>query len=98
MENQQERELTPEEMAAQKEQMLQFYTESLPYLEAQLKYEEVLMKIDEVRFRRNNIQMQWAMMAQQEQETPEEGSDFDIDNEEAVKPEQGKGRRKLRTN
>jgi hypothetical protein len=30
MENQQERELTAEELAAQKEQMLQFYTESLP--------------------------------------------------------------------
>ena len=74
MENPQEREFTAEELAAQKEQMLQFYTESVPYLEAQLKYETLLMQIDEARFKRNNIQMQWAMMmqAQQEIELPEE--------------------------
>lgn len=95
MENQQEREFTAEELAAQKEQMLQFYTESVPYLEAQLKYETLLMQIDEARFKRNNIQMQWAMMmqAQQETELPEEGSDNDIDKEPNI-PEQGK--RKLR--
>lgn len=95
MENQQEREFTAEELAAQKEQMLQFYTESVPYLEAQLKYETLLMQIDEARFKRNNIQMQWAMMmqAQQEAELPEEGSDNDIDKEPNI-PEQGK--RKLR--
>lgn len=95
MENQQNRELTAEEMAAQKEQMLQFYTESLPYLEAQLKYEDILMKIDEVRFKRTNIQMQYAMMAQaqREAEDEEEGSDFDVDKEPTT-PEQGK--KKLR--
>ena len=101
MENQQEREFTAEELAAQKEQMLQFYTESLPYLEAQLKYEEVLMKIDEVRYKRTHIQMQYAMMAQSQQEQElepedeleERGSDNDIDKEPSI-PEQGK--RKLR--
>jgi hypothetical protein len=93
MEKQQERELTAEEMAAQKEQMLQFYTESLPYLEAQLKYEDVLMKIDEVRFRRSSIQMQWAMMAQQENE---EGLDKDVDNELPIS-EEAKNKKKLRT-
>lgn len=93
MENQQEREFTAEELAAQKEQMLKFYTESLPYLEAQYKYEEFLMKIDEVRFKRTNIQMQYAMLAQaqQEAETEGEGSDNDIDNEPNT-PEQGKRR------
>jgi hypothetical protein len=93
MENQQEREFTAEELAAQKEQMLQFYTESIPYLEAQLKYEEYLMKIDEARYKRNTIQMQWAMMMQAQQEQESEGSDSDIDNEPNI-PEQGK--RKLR--
>jgi hypothetical protein len=102
MENQQEREFTAEEWAAQKEQMLQFYTDSLPYLEAQLKYEEVLMKIDEVRYKRTHIQMQYAMMAQSQQEQElgpedeleeERGSDNDIDKEPSM-PEQGK--RKLR--
>jgi len=93
--------LTAEELAAQKEQMLQFYTESLPYLEAQLKYEDVLMKIDEVRFKRTSIQMQYAMMAQAQQESEldlddeleEKNSDNDIDKEPNI-PEQGK--RKLR--
>lgn len=94
MENQQEKEMTAEELAAQKEQMLQFYTESLPYLEAQLKYEEVLMKIDETRFKRTSIQMQYAMMMNAQNEVEEEeGLDNDIDNEPSV-PEQGK--RKLR--
>jgi len=84
MENQQqEMNLTPEELAARKEEMLQFYTESLPYLEAQFKYEEMLMKLDEVRFKRTSIQMQFAMMVQSQQEgEPEEdepGSDFDVD-------------------
>jgi threonyl-tRNA synthetase len=94
MENQQEKEFTVEELAAQKENMLKFYTESLPYLDAQYQYEELLLKIDEARFKRNNIQMQYAMMAQAQQEAElKEGSDFDIDNEPSI-PEQGK--KKLR--
>ena len=93
MENQQEREFTPEELAAQKEQMLQFYTESLPYLEAQLKYEELLMKIDEARFKRNTIQMQWAMMMQTQQEQEQEVPDSDTENDPNIPVE---GKRKLR--
>ncbi len=93
MENQQEKEMTAEELAAQKEQMLQFYTESLPYLEAQLKYEEVLMKIDETRFKRTSIQMQYAMMMNAQSEVEEEDLDDSPDNE-PVAPEQGK--RKLK--
>ena len=72
MENQQEREMTADELAAQKEQMFQFYTESLPYLEAQLKYEQTLLAIDEARFKRTNIQMQYAMMMQAQQEAEQE--------------------------
>jgi hypothetical protein len=90
MENQQEKEFTAEELAAQKEQMLQFYTESLPYLEAQLKYEQTLAAIDEARFKRTNIQMQYAMMAQAQQEVE---TDEDTD-KEPIEPEQGK--KKLR--
>ena len=88
MENQQEREFTAEELAAQKEQMLQFYTESLPYLEAQLKYEDLLMRIDEARFKRTNIQMQYAMMAQAQQEAEQE-----LDEEEST---QTQTKRKLK--
>ena len=78
MENQQEKEMTQEELVVQKEQMLQFYTESLPYLEAQLKYEELLMKIDEARFKRTNIQMQYAMIMQAQQEAEESTDDDSV--------------------
>jgi hypothetical protein len=90
MENQQDKEFTAEELAAQKEQMLQFYTESLPYLEAQAKYEDVLLKIEEARFKRTSIQMQYAMMAQNQQEAELE----DTDDTEPTTPEESK--RKLR--
>ena len=80
MENQQDQELTQEELAERKEQMLSFYVESLPYLEAQVKYETLLLQIDEARFKRSNIQMQYAMMLQSQKEQPT-GDDFDIDKE-----------------
>jgi hypothetical protein len=51
------------------------------------------MRIDEARFKRNSIQMQWAMMMQAQQEQEPEGDDSDIDNDPNI-PEQGK--RKLR--
>lgn len=91
MENQQERELTAEEIAAQKEQMLQFYTESLPYIQAQSNYEEALLKLDEIRFKRASIQMQYAMMMQ----GPEEPED---ENEESISPKEPEvpKRRKLK--
>lgn len=66
-----ERELTQEELSARKEEMKQFYDQSLPYLESQSKYEKYLTEIEEARFKRATIQIQWAniMAAQQEQET-----------------------------
>ena len=76
MENQQEREFTAEELAAQKEQMLQFYTESLPYIQAQSNYEEALLKLDEIRFKRASIQMQYAMMMQGPEEPEDENEDL----------------------
>lgn len=69
MENQtEERELTHEELAQKKEEMYQFYTESIKYLKAQCEYEETLAKIEEARFKRTTIQMQYAMMAAQQEE------------------------------
>jgi hypothetical protein len=69
----QEQQLTQEELQARKEEMLQFYTESIPYLEAQFNHEELLMKIDEARFKRAQFQLQYAMMMNppQEEESPE---------------------------
>jgi hypothetical protein len=95
MENQQEKEFTAEELAQQKENMLKFYTESLPYLEAQLQYEELLMKIDEARFKRTNIQMQYAMMAQAQQEAELEDAQQKEEQSE-VSEEMANQKRKLR--
>lgn len=69
-----EQQLTHEELQARKDEMLQFYTESIPYLEAQFKHEDLLMKIDEARFKRAQFQIQYAMMMNppQESESPEE--------------------------
>jgi len=70
MENQQ---LTPEQMEEKKKEMMAFYEESMPYLEAQFNYEKILADIDEVRLKRTQIQIQFAMLAQQEdmREEPE---------------------------
>ena len=72
-----ERELTQEELKARKEEMKQFYDESLPYLESQAKYEKFLTEIEEARFKRATIQIQWAniMAAQQEQDTADHGDE-----------------------
>ncbi len=61
--------LSPEELAARKEDMLTFYKESMPYLEAQFQYEKMLSEIDEMRLKRTQIQMTYAqMMAPPEEE------------------------------
>jgi len=81
MENQQEQELTQEELAERKEQMLSFYTESMPYLSAQLAYEKILLEIDEARFKRSSMQMQFAMMMQsQEEEAKKVNADSELVN------------------
>ena len=78
MENKQDQELTQEELAEKKEQMLSFYTESMPYLSAQLTYEKILLEIDEARFKRSSMQMQYAMMMQsQEEEAKKVNADFE---------------------
>jgi hypothetical protein len=87
MENQQfESELSAEQLAQRKEEMLSFYKESIPYLEAQLAYEKLLADIDHERFKRAQYSMQYAMMmeaAKQEQE-------------QAAKQETGTKERKLK--
>jgi hypothetical protein len=63
MENQQEEmNLSPEELAQRKEEMKNFYDDSVPYLESQAKYEKLLTEIEEARFKRANYQYQFAMM------------------------------------
>lgn len=79
MENQQEQNMTAEQLADRKNEMLTFYKESVPYLEAQLKYEQLLLEIDEARFKRSSIAYQFAMMANAGKEMPEMPEEDDDD-------------------
>jgi hypothetical protein len=74
---------SPEEIAVKREEMLEFYKSSLIYLKAQSEYEQMLLILDETRFKRTQIQMQYAIMANQseneESEDAKKGSDFDLE-------------------
>ena len=82
-----EMEMTPEQLAEQKEKMLEFYKESMPYLRAQLDYEKMLLEIDETRFKRSSIQYQFAMMMNPQQQ------EEDNDEEESSEPNKSEGRK-----
>jgi hypothetical protein len=75
MENQQQQDLTPEEIAARKQEMLDFYNESMEYLEAQYKYEKLLADIDESRLRRASVQMQFANLMAAQMDNEQEQSE-----------------------
>lgn len=93
MENQQQEEqLSHEELMARKEEMKKFYEESVPYLEAQCKYEKLLTDIEEARFKRASFQYQFAMMVGQ----PSDGNE-ETDLEESDIPKEVRGR-KLKKN
>jgi hypothetical protein len=82
-----EMEMTPEQLEEQKEKMLEFYRNSMPYLKAQLDYEKMLLDIDETRFKRSSIQYQFAMMMNPQQE---EGDD---DQEKSPEPAKSDSRK-----
>jgi hypothetical protein len=90
--------LTAEQMQQKKEEMINFYKESMPYLQAQHAYEEMLCKIDEVRFKRANIQYQFAMMNSiPEEEEESEGPVKQEPKTEVPSPRYPKSK-KLKTN
>lgn len=74
--------LSPEELEARREEMKQFYENSVPYLEAQAKYEKLLTDVEESRYKRATMQMQYASMMAATQ-----GSDFDIDKDDDAEQE-----------
>jgi hypothetical protein len=81
-----EMEMTPEQLEEQKEKMLEFYRNSMPYLKAQLEYEQMLLNIDETRFKRSSIQYQFAMMMNPQQQEEDE-------QEETSEPTKSEGRK-----
>lgn len=93
--NQQEEmeQLTPEELAARKEEMKSFFDESIPYLKSQLEYETMLSQISEHKFKRFQWDTQLAMAMHQMQNPEEYNIDTpEEDNDSSVK------KRKLRKN
>jgi threonyl-tRNA synthetase len=86
MQNQQEMEdLTPEQLAARKLEMKEFFEEAVPFLEAQHKYEKLLAEISEFKFKRFQYDMQHAMAMHQMQH-PEEHEQDDRYQPEPEKP------------
>lgn len=101
MENQQEQmeNLTPEQLAARKEEMKKFFEEALPYLKAQAEYEKLLAEISENKLKRLQYDHQYAVTMYQinnpeplEEDLDEEGAEL----EGRVNPETAK--RKLKKN
>jgi hypothetical protein len=65
MENQHpEENLTVEQLAERKQQMLEFYLDSIEYLKAQLEHEKLLAEINEFRYKKTQYQIQYAMLLQ----------------------------------
>ena len=89
----QEPQMSAEELEMRRQQMMEFYVSSTPYLETQLTYEELLLKLDEIRFKRANIQMQFAMMMQAPD--PDEAMSSPEDLKEEINSDQ---KRKLKKN
>jgi len=97
MENQQQmEELSPEQLEARRDEMKEFYENSLPYLEAQAKYEKLLTEVEEARYKRATMQLQYAtMMAATQQPQENEEDDEPVRNQKA--PAQAPaGNKKLR--
>ena len=73
MENQQnEEQLSSEQLEARRDEMKQFYEKSIPYLEAQAKYEKLLTEVEQARYQRATMQFQYANMMASTQPYPEE--------------------------
>ncbi len=75
--------LTADELTARKQDMKQYFEESIPYLEAQVKYEKLLSDIAEFKFKRFQWDAQLSMNMYQMQ-NPEEA---DSEDPEAPVPE-----------
>jgi hypothetical protein len=63
--------LTPEQLAARKDEMKKFFEEAIPFLEAQNKYEKLLAEISEFKYKRFQYDTQYSMQMYQMQH-PEE--------------------------
>lgn len=85
MENQQNQELTSEQLEERRAEMQKFYENSVPYLEAQAKYEKLLTEVEEARYKRATMQLQYATMMAATQ-PQEEYDEEERSTQESIKP------------
>jgi hypothetical protein len=95
MKNQQEEQLTPEQLEARRDEMKNFYESSIPYLEAQAKYEKLLTDVEESRYKRATMQIQYATMMAATQGVDLDEEDDDMP-EQPVAPAPAAGNKKLK--
>jgi threonyl-tRNA synthetase len=87
--------LTPEQLAARKDEMKQFFEEAVPFLEAQHKYEKLLAEISEFKYKRFQYDTQYSMQMYQMQH-PEEFETEERYPKEQESSEQATKERKLK--
>jgi hypothetical protein len=80
MENQQQEEqLTAEQLEARRLEMKSFYESSIPYLESQAKYEKLLTDVEESRYKRATMQLQYANMMATQHEMEQEDLEVEVE-------------------
>lgn len=85
--NKQAEELTPEQLAAQRLKVINYYNSQIEVLKAQAEYEKLLAEIEESRAKRMSMIISQARMSQGPEEEPEQEQD-QVPEAEAKAPEE----------
>jgi len=79
-----EMEMTAEQLEARREEMKEFYENSIAFLEAQAKYEKLLTEVEEARYKRATMQLQYATMIAATQPSENDENESDASTEKTV--------------
>ena len=79
-----EMEMTAEQLEARREEMKEFYENSIAFLEAQAKYEKLLTEVEEARYKRATMQFQYATMIAATQPSENDENESDASTEKTV--------------
>jgi len=75
--NQEQALLSKEEIAQRRQEITNFYKESIEHLKIQKEYEELLLGVEEARAKRIQIQLELARFYASQEEPSEAGADFE---------------------
>jgi hypothetical protein len=75
--NQEQAPLTKEEIAQRRQEITNFYKESIEHLKIQKEYEDLLLGVEEARAKRIQIQIELARFYAGQNESSEAGADFE---------------------